>query len=91
MTTTISMSTKRQVVLPKSFCDRKKIKPGTSLRVTEIGEGLYVTPVPEPTEGDLKKVIVNAGSLLRRQTSKEEAEVQAAIDKYRAQKARHRR
>ena len=66
MTTTISVTTKRQVVLPKLFCERKKIKPGTALRVTEVGDGLYVTPIGEPTEQELKEVIACAGSLRRR-------------------------
>jgi bifunctional DNA-binding transcriptional regulator/antitoxin component of YhaV-PrlF toxin-antitoxin module len=84
MTTTISVSTKRQVVLPKHFCDRKKIKPGTALRVTEVGDGLYVTPIPEPTERELKNVMARAGSLTRRQTSDEQAMVEEMIGEYRA-------
>jgi AbrB family looped-hinge helix DNA binding protein len=83
MTTTINVSTKRQVVLPKKFCDRKNIKPGTALRVTEVGEGLYVTPIAEPTEQELKSVIARAGSLMRRQTAKEEDMVQRLIRSYR--------
>jgi AbrB family looped-hinge helix DNA binding protein len=91
MTTTISVSTKRQVVLPKTFCDRKRIKPGTALRVTEVGDGLYVTPIPEPSEHELKSVMAEAGSLTRRQTSDEEAMVEEMIGEYRAQKPRRRR
>jgi len=91
MTTTISVSTKRQVVLPKHFCERKKIGPGTALRVTEVGDGLYLTPVPEPTEAELKSVIASAGSLTRRQTRKEEEMVQAAIAEYRAKRRGRKR
>ena len=91
MTTTISVSTKRQVVLPKQFCDRKKIKPGTALRVTEVGGGLYVTPIPEPTEQELRNVMARAGSLTRRQTSGEEVLVEGMIGEYRSQKSRRRR
>jgi len=89
--TTISVSTKRQVVLPKHFCERKKIKPGMALRVTEVGDGLYTTPIPEPTEEELKNVIACAGSLTRRQTRKEEEMVQEAIAEYRAEKRGRRR
>ena len=85
MTTTISVTTKRQVVLPKTFCDRKKIKPGTTLRVTEVAEGLYVTPIAEPTEQELKQVIASAGSLRRRQTPAEEELVEQVIADYRAE------
>jgi len=91
MTTTISVTTKRQVVLPKKFCERKKIRPGTSLRVTEIGEGLYVTPIAEPTEEELREVLASAGSLTRRQTPKEEEMVQHAIRDYRKKKRRRTR
>ena len=86
MTTTISVTMKRQVVLPKRFCERKKIKPGTALRVTEVGDGLYVTPIAEPTEKELKEVIGCAGSLRRRQTPDEEKLVQDVIADYRAEK-----
>jgi len=91
MTTTISVTTKRQVVLPKAFCDRKRIKPGTALRVTEVADGLYVTPIAEPTEQELKEVIASAGSLPRRQTPAEEELVQELITQHRAEKRLRRR
>ena len=86
MTTTISVTTKRQVVLPKTFCDRKNIKPGTALRVTEVADGLYVTPIAEPTEQELKKVIASAGSLRRRQTPAEEQLIQDLITEHRGKR-----
>jgi AbrB family looped-hinge helix DNA binding protein len=91
MTTTISVTTKRQVVLPKRFCERKKIKPGTALRVTEVGDGLYVTPIAEPTEQELKAVIACAGSLRRRQTPDEEEWVREVIAEHRAEKLLRKR
>lgn len=90
MTTTISVSSKRQVVLPKKFCDRKNIKPGTALRVTEVGDGLYVTPIPEPNEQELKQVLAAAGSLERGQTATEEEMVNQVIQQYRNEKRRRR-
>jgi hypothetical protein len=83
MTTTISVSAERQVELPEDFCRRKRIKPGTTLRVTEVGDGLYVSPLPEPTERELKQVLAAAGSLSRAQTPHEEEMVQSIIRKYR--------
>jgi bifunctional DNA-binding transcriptional regulator/antitoxin component of YhaV-PrlF toxin-antitoxin module len=91
MTTTISVSPKRQVQLPEEFCKRKRIKPGTALRVTEVGEGLYVAPVPEPTEKELKEVLAAAGSLRRHQTDAEEVMVQKRIAEYRREMRRKRR
>ena len=55
--------------LPKD--ERTRIKPGTALRVTEVGDGLYVTPLAEPTEKELREVIAAAGSLAHRQTPEE--------------------
>ena len=86
MTTTISVTAKRQVVLPKAMCARKNIKPGMSLRVTETPHGLYVSSVPEPDAAELKQVITAAGSLRRGQTAAEETMVQSVIAKYRAEK-----
>ena len=90
MTTTISVSPKRQLELPEEFCRRKKIKPGTALRVTEVGDGLYVAPVPEPTENELKEVIAAAGSLARHQTPAEEEMVRQVIADYREERRRKR-
>ena len=90
MTTTISVSPKRQMELPEEFCKRKKIKAGTALRVTEVGDGLYVTPLPEPTEKELREVIAAAGSLARRQTDEDEEMVQQVIADYRAGKRKRR-
>ena len=74
--------------LPEEFCRRKKIKAGTALRVTEVGDGLYVAPVPEPTEKELKEVIAVAGSLTRRQTPDDEQMVESVIAEYRNQRRR---
>ena len=90
MTTTISVTAKGQLALPRDLCERKRIKPGMALRVTEVGEGLYVTPIPEPTEQELKEVIAAAGSLTHQPTAADEAMVQQVIDEYRAEKRRPR-
>ena len=90
MTTTISVRQQGQLELPEEFCRRKKIKPGTALRVTEVGDGLYVTPVPEPSEKELREVVAAAGSLTRRQTPEEEEMVRQVIAEYREDKRRRR-
>jgi bifunctional DNA-binding transcriptional regulator/antitoxin component of YhaV-PrlF toxin-antitoxin module len=88
MTTTISVSEKGQVKLPEDFCRRKNIKPGTALRVTEVADGVYVTPIPEPTQQELNEVIAASGSLARRQTAAEEQMVDEMIAQYRTEKRR---
>ena len=90
MTTTVNVSHDGQVELPPEFRKRNKIKPGTALRVTEVGAGLYVTPIAEPTERELREVVAAAGSLTRCQTCAEEEMVQNAIAEYRQQKRRKR-
>lgn len=92
MTTTITVTTKRQVVLPKTMCERKKIRPGTSLRITEVGEGFYVTPVPEPSEAELAAVFraLDEGRRTRPITAEDEADIQDGIRKYRAERRRRK-
>ena len=92
MTTTITVTTKRQVVLPKVMCERKRIRPGTSLRITELGEGFYVTPVPEPTEAELAAVFkaLDAGRRTRLINAEDEAYIQDEIKSYRADQRRRK-
>ena len=49
-----------------------------------------MTPLPEPTEKELREVIAAAGSLTRRQTPEEEEMVQQVIADYRAGKRKRR-
>ncbi len=86
MTTTVNVSPKGQMDLPEEFRKRRKIKPGAALRVTEVGDGLYVTPLPEPSEKELREVIAAAGSLTRVETPEDEAMVQQEIAEYRKEK-----
>ena len=79
MTTTVSVLPKGQVRLPEEFRRRKKSSRAWALRVTEVGYGLYVTPLPEPTEQELREVIAAAGSLARRQTPEDGKMVQRTI------------
>jgi bifunctional DNA-binding transcriptional regulator/antitoxin component of YhaV-PrlF toxin-antitoxin module len=90
MTTTVNVLPKGKVELPEGFRRRKNIKEGTALRVTEVGEGLYVTALQEPTEEELEAVIAAAGSLSRRQNAQEEEMVNRSIADYRKAKRRKR-
>jgi AbrB family looped-hinge helix DNA binding protein len=93
VTTTITVTTKRQVVLPKSMCERKSIRPGTTLRISEVGDGFYVTPVPEPTETELAAVLkaLDQGRRGRRMTYEDEFHVQEEIKKYRTTQQRSKK
>ena len=88
----MTVTTKRQVVLPKAMCERKRIRPGTSLRITEVGEGFYVTPVPEPSEAELAAVFkaLDEGRHARPITAEDEAGIHDEIAKYRAEPRRRK-
>jgi len=92
MTTTMTVTAKRQVVLPKPMCERKRIRPGTALRITEVGDGFYVTPVPEPSEAELAAVfkVLDAGRQRRRLTREAEAQIEQDIREYRAERRRRK-
>jgi bifunctional DNA-binding transcriptional regulator/antitoxin component of YhaV-PrlF toxin-antitoxin module len=86
------VTTKRQVVLPKAMCERKRIRQETSLRSTEVGGGFYVTPVPEPSEAELAAVFraLDEGRRTRPITAEDEADIQDGIRKYRAERRRRK-
>jgi hypothetical protein len=77
------------VVLPKEFCERKKLRPGAALRVTEIRGGLYISPVLQSTEAELRAVFaaVDGEQKPRRETAKDEELVAVAVKRIRAAKA----
>ena len=83
----MTVTAKRQVVLPKAMCERKNIRPGTPLRISEVGDGFCVTPVPEPTEAELAAVFeaLDKGRPRRSMTAGDEPRVQAEIKRCRAE------
>jgi AbrB family looped-hinge helix DNA binding protein len=92
VTTTITVTAKRQVVLPKGMCERRSIRPGTSLRITEVGDGFYVAPVPEPTAAELAAVLkaLDQGRRGRSITAADEARIREAVRRYRLENRRRR-
>jgi hypothetical protein len=90
MITNIIVGTKRLVALPKELCDRRRIWPGTALRVIEVEEGIYMTPIAKPTRREMARVMGSAGSRRRLQTTKEEMMVAESIRAYREERGRKR-
>lgn len=87
MTTTIALTSKNQCTIPKPFVEAAGLKPETQLRVTQIGNGLYITPIPEPTEAEFRRVLKLAGAEnSRRQTKKDEVLVSRVIKEVRAKR-----
>jgi bifunctional DNA-binding transcriptional regulator/antitoxin component of YhaV-PrlF toxin-antitoxin module len=90
MTTTVNVLPKGKMELPQEFRRRKRIREGTTLRVTGVADGLYVSPLREPTEKELREVIAAAGSISRSQNLQEEKRVERIISEYRtAQRRKH--
>lgn len=90
MSTTIRVSRKRQVVLPKQYCEQKHIKPGMAVRVTPVAGGLYLAPIPPPTEQELREVFKAAGSPGQAQITAEDEKLMAeSIRAVRERRAGH--
>jgi bifunctional DNA-binding transcriptional regulator/antitoxin component of YhaV-PrlF toxin-antitoxin module len=79
MATAMNFPPNGQMNLPETLRERRKIRPGAALRVTGMGEGSYVTPLPEPSEQELREFIAAAGSLTRAETPEGEAMVPQVI------------
>lgn len=56
----MALTSKIQCIIPKSFVDTAGLQPETPLRVAQIGGGLYITPIPEPTEAEVPRVLKSA-------------------------------
>ncbi len=70
--------------MPEAIRKSRGIKPGTSLRVTEAGESILLTPVHPPTEAELNAVIEAAGGAGPAETAKSRNQVEDAIERIRA-------
>lgn len=79
MITTVTVTTKRQLVLPKAFCKHAGIAPGSQLRVAAVGDGLYLSPIPDPTEEELQAVIRAAGGPFAREPKDGASKVKRAL------------
>lgn len=66
--------------------------PGTCLRITEVGNGFYVSPVAEPNEAELAAIFesLDRGHAARSLTTKDEALIQNEIKNYRAEVRRRK-
>lgn len=86
MTTTVELSENGQLPLPNGFCKKNKIQPGSSLRIVEIGNALFVTPQELPTIEELEHLVTQSGAPDREQTPEEEKMVLDLIAEYRREK-----
>ena len=84
MTTTVKVSNGGAMILPEAIRKNRGIKAGTSLRVTEAGESILLTPVHPPTQEELSAVIEAAGGPGRAETAKSRKQVEDAIERVRA-------
>ena len=61
MDKTVTISAKRQVVIPRDYYECVKLKPGAALRVLQIGNSLVLTPISMPAEKEFKALVRLAG------------------------------
>jgi AbrB family looped-hinge helix DNA binding protein len=72
------LSTKGQVILPKSVRDARAWGPGTEFTVEETGDGILLRPASRFPETTLDEV---AGCLKSRRRPKTAAQMRDAIDR----------
>jgi AbrB family looped-hinge helix DNA binding protein len=75
---TTTLSSKGQIVLPKSIRTSRNWGPGTKLTVEETGEGILLRPAHRFPESKLDDVV---GCLRPKRKSKTLAEMATAIDR----------
>ena len=73
---TTRLSTKGQIILPKSIRDSRDWKPGTAFTIEETGDGVLLRPAAHFPAADLEEV---AGCLRSGRKSKTLAQMRAAI------------
>jgi len=72
------LSTKGQIVLPKSIRVTRAWGPGTKFTLEETGDGILLRPASRFPEADLDEV---AGCLRSKRKAKTPAQMGAAIDR----------
>ena len=85
MIATITVTTKRQLVLPKRFCERARIVPGSQLRVSQVGNGLFLSPILPPSEQELEEVIRAAGGPITKEPKNAARKIRRALHAVRRQ------
>jgi AbrB family looped-hinge helix DNA binding protein len=75
---TTRLSTKGQIILPKSIRDSRAWGPGTKFTVEESGDGILLRPAASFPDAELEDV---AGCLRPKHKSRTEAQMRAAIAK----------
>ena len=73
---TTRLSTKGQIVLPKTIRTSRAWGPGTEFTVEETGEGILLRPAGRFSEADLDQV---AGCLGSKRKAKTPAQMRAAV------------
>ena len=73
---TTRLSTKGQIILPKSIRVSRDWKPGTAFTIEEAGDGILLRPATHFPAADLEEV---AGCLRSNRKAKTPAQMRAAI------------
>ena len=75
---TTRLSTRGQIILPKSIRDSRAWAPGTAFVVEETGDGVLLRPAARFPETDLKDA---AGCLRSKDKAKTLAQMRSSIDR----------
>ena len=83
MITTLIVKSRWQLVLPKEFCDRIGIAPGSQLRVAQVRNGFFLSPILPPTEQELEEVIRASGTQVAKEPKGAVRKIKRAIQSLR--------
>ena len=75
---TTRLSTKGQIIVPKSIRDSRDWRPGTAFVVEETGDGVLLRPVARFPSASLEEV---AGCLRSKRKQKTPAQMKASISR----------
>jgi bifunctional DNA-binding transcriptional regulator/antitoxin component of YhaV-PrlF toxin-antitoxin module len=81
MVTTVSVMKKRQIVLPKVFCEEICIHEGASLRAVTVKGSILLTPIRPPSKSEYAAIIKAAGRPLAKEPPGTVDKIKRAIRK----------
>ncbi len=84
MVTTVSVMKKRQIVLPKVFCEEIRIQEGAPLRAVTVKGSILLTPIRPPSKSEYAAIIKAAGRPLAKEPPGTVDKIKTAIRKARA-------
>lgn len=85
--TTVELSENGKVTLPKEYCRKNNLTPGTPMRMLEVGASLLMIPQQGPTLEEFEHLVATTGVFDREATPEEEKLLDEVIAMVRAEAA----